>query len=64
MANINPKNAYQIEGDLSAAHDIFKIILTNTKHFEADIHMGLAPRKKMRLGRCNKESPKRDQHQA
>ena len=24
VANINPKNAYQIEGDLSAAHDIFK----------------------------------------
>jgi hypothetical protein len=24
VANINPKNAYQIKGDLSAAHDIFK----------------------------------------
>jgi len=26
VANINPKNAYQIKGDLSAAHDIFKKI--------------------------------------
>ena len=49
MANINPKNASQIKGDLSAAHDIFKKYLTNTKHFEAHIHMGLVLHKKCNL---------------
>ena len=49
MANINPKNASQIKGDLSAAHDIFKKYLPNTKHFEAHIHMGLVLHKKCNL---------------
>ena len=50
MANINPGNAYQIKGDLSAAHDIFKkFILINTKYFEAHIHMGLVLHKKYNL---------------